>query len=76
MIQPMIQPLFRIYTRSYLSDITGFSKTHLSRVSTGHAPLTRSFIARVCQALGRPEGELFLPEAMAAGVGSQAQEKQ
>jgi len=72
----VIQPLFRIYTRSYLSETTGFSRSHLCRVATGKAPMTRSFIARVCHALRRPEGELFLPKATAAGVGSQTREKQ
>lgn len=72
----MVQPLFKIYTRSYLSEVTGFSKGHLSRVATGKAPLSRSFIWRVCRALNEPENKLFLPEDAAAAVGSQAQEKQ
>ena len=71
----MVQPLFRIYTRSHLSEVTGFSKSYLCRVATGKAPLTRSFVAKVCFALGRREGELFLSEAAAAAVDSQVQEK-
>jgi len=72
----MVHPLFRIYTRSYLSETTGFSKSHLCRVATGKAPLTRSFVARVCLALGRPEGELFLPEAVEAGSPPKVQVQQ
>lgn len=54
-------PIFEIYTRAYLHRVTGFSFVHLSRVNTGKQPLSRSFIDRCCYALGRREGELFLP---------------
>lgn len=53
-------PVFLIYTRDWLHQRTGYSKDHLSRVATGKLPLTRSFIDRVCYALGRPAEELFL----------------
>jgi hypothetical protein len=69
-------PMFQIYKRNYLNQVTGFSFQQLSRMSTGKRRLTRSFVDLCCYRLGRPEGELFLPEATAAGVGSQAQEKQ
>jgi len=72
----MVQPLFKIYTRSYLSEVTGFSKGHLSRVNTGKQRLSRTFIDRCCYKLRRPEEELFLPEAVAAAASSQVHEKQ
>ena len=68
-------PLFRIYTRTYLHDVTGFSYQHLSRVCTGKQRLTRAFVDLCCYRLGRPEEELFLPEAAAAAVVSQVREK-
>ena len=71
-----MHPMFKIYTRSYLSEATGFSLGHLSRVNTGKEHLSRSFIDRCCYKLGRPEKELFLLETTASGVGNQAQEKQ
>lgn len=61
-----MHPLFKIYTRSYLSEATGFSRGHLSRVATGKERLSRSFIDLCCYRLGRPEEELFLPNAVAA----------
>jgi len=72
----MVHPLFRIYTRSYLSETTGFSKSHLCRVATGKAPLTRSFVARVCLALGEPAEKLFLPGAVEAGSPPKVQVQQ
>ena len=57
-------PVFKIYTRDYLHQVTGFSKGYLSRVATGKLPLTRAFVERVCFALKRPEGELFLIDAV------------
>lgn len=53
-------PLFKIYTRDYLHEVTGFSKVYLSRLATGNTPITRSFINQVCYALNRPAEELFL----------------
>jgi len=55
-------PLFIKYTRDWLSEITGFSKGYLCRLSTGRVPLSRSFIERVCFKIGEPEEELFLPD--------------
>lgn len=57
-------PLFKIYTRDYLHQVTGFSKGYLSRVATGKVPLTRNFVDLVCHRLNRPEEELFLPDAV------------
>lgn len=55
-------PLFIKYTRAWLHSKTGFSKGYLSRVSTGSASLSRSFIERVADTLNEPERELFLPQ--------------
>lgn len=55
-------PVFFKYTRDWLNKVTGFSKGYLSRVATGHVPLSRSFRERVCFTLDQPEAELFLPE--------------
>ncbi|HUV55918.1 MAG TPA: hypothetical protein VMV84_01665 [Dehalococcoidales bacterium] len=56
-------PLFNIYKRRYLSEVTGYSTGYLCRMATGGHPLSRSFIDRVCFRLNRPEEELFLPDA-------------
>jgi len=56
-------PVFIIYTRDWLNEVTGFSKGYLSRLATGKISLSRSFVERVCFKLDRPEAELFLPEA-------------
>ena len=53
-------PVFLMYKREYLHQVTGYSQDHLGRVANGKAPLTRAFIQRVCYALNRPEEELFL----------------
>jgi len=67
----MVQhPLFFKYTRDWLHEATGFSKNYLCRIATGRAPLTRSFIERVCYKLQMPEQELFLPEAAEAHYGT------
>jgi len=55
-------PLFIKYRRDWLHEITGYSKGYLSRVATGKAALTRSFIERVCYKLNQSEDELFLPD--------------
>ena len=59
-------PLFVKYKRDWLHEVTGFSKNYLCRIATGRAPLTRSFIERVCFSLHQPESELFLPDAAEA----------
>lgn len=56
-------PLFIIYKRRYLSEVTGYSVGYLCRIATGGQPLSRSFIERICFKLNRPEEELFLPSA-------------
>jgi len=71
-----MHPMFKIYTRSYLSEATGFSLGHLSRVNTGNERLSRSFIDRCCYRLGRPEEELFLSEAAAATASGHVHGKQ
>lgn len=53
-------PLFLKYLRKYLSESTGYSKDHLSRIASGKAPLTRIFIDRCCYALKESEAELFV----------------
>lgn len=58
--QQQQHPLFKIYTRDWLHEVTGFSKVYLSRMATGNVPITQSFIDRVCFALNRPKEELFL----------------
>jgi len=72
----IMQPLFERYNRSYLSKATGFSRGHLCRVANGKAPLTRSFIARVCLGLDEPENKLFLPEAAVAAAADTQNKKQ
>ncbi|MBA7593742.1 hypothetical protein ES703_00674 [subsurface metagenome] len=59
-------PLFIKYKREWLHEVTGFTKNYLCRIATGRAPLTRSFIERVCFSLHQPESELFLPDAAEA----------
>ena len=53
-------PVFIVYRRDWLAEVTGFSKGYLCRVATGRYPLSRSFMERVCFKLGKPEAELFL----------------
>ncbi len=67
-------PLFAKYSRAWLSEVTGFSKSHLSRVATGRVPLRRSFIERVCFKLGEPEIELFLSDAARASPSPEGSE--
>jgi len=59
-------PLFVKYKRDWLHEVTGFSKNYLCRIATGRAPLTRSFIERVCFSLHQPESELFVSDAAEA----------
>ena len=59
---PSGHPIFDKYTRGWLSRNTGFSRTYISRISTGKLPLTRSFVYRVCYRLKLLESELFLPD--------------
>lgn len=60
-------PVFAMYTRDWLHEITGFSKGYLSRVASGKNRVTCSFIERVCYKLQMPESELFLPSASGKG---------
>jgi len=53
-------PVFLKYKRTWLHEVTGFSLNYLCRIATGRAPLTRSFIERVCHKLKQPEEALFL----------------
>lgn len=55
-------PVFNIYRREWLSEVTGYSKGYLSRVATGRIPVSRPFIERVSHTLKRPETELFLTD--------------
>jgi len=55
-------PIFIKYRRDYLHQVTGFSKGYLCRVATGKAPLSRSFVERVCFKLGESEENLFLTD--------------
>jgi len=59
-------PLFIIYRRDWLHEMTGYSKGYLSRVARGKTPLSRSFIERVCFKLNEPESKLFLPNSSAS----------
>ena len=63
-------PLFLIYTREFIHEQTGFSKSYLCRISRGRTPLTRSFIERMCYKLKRSEKELFSPEEPPVEVNS------
>ena len=56
------QPLFRKYTREYLSEVTGYALEYLSRIATGKVPLGRVFIDRCCYTLKEPEEKLFRTE--------------
>ena len=53
------QPIFRKYTREYLSQVTGYSKEYLCCVATGKQPLKQVFIDRCCYTLKEPEEVLF-----------------
>lgn len=53
-------PIFVKYTRSWLHEVTGYSKGYLCRVATGKISLSRAFIERVCFKLQLPEEDLFL----------------
>lgn len=53
-------PLFRKYTREYLSQQTGYTRGYLSKVSTGKLPLTRTFMEMVSFKLNEPIESLFL----------------
>ena len=67
-------PLFTIYRRDWLHEVTGYSKGYLSRVATGRISLSRSFIERICFKLNRPEQELFSPDAVAHSPGQPHQQ--
>jgi len=54
-------PVFNIYTRDWLHEVTGYSKGYISRVATGKTRLSRAFIARACFSLQQPKSALFLP---------------
>jgi len=69
-------PMFQIYKRNYLNKVTGFSFQQLSRMSTGKRRLTRSFVDLCCYRLGRPEGELFLPEEALVAAANGEDQKQ
>lgn len=60
-------PIFKKYTRSWLHEVSGYSKGYLCRVATGKIPLSRLFMAKAAIALGEPEAALFLLEG-AEGV--------
>lgn len=65
----MIQhPVFRKYTRDWLHDLTGYSKTYLSRVASGRVPLSQPFVDRLSFKLNEPADKLFLLDA--AGISS------
>lgn len=59
---PRRHPLFDIFTRSWITSATGYTLSYLSRVATGKAPITRSFIDRCCFSLNRTEKELFFTD--------------
>lgn len=59
-------PIFIIYTREWLSEVTGYHKGYLSRLATGKARVSRSFIERCCFKLKQPEDKLFLSDAAEA----------
>ena len=52
-------PVFRKYTREYLSQQTGYTRGYLSKVYTGKLPLTRTFIEMVSFKLNEPVESLF-----------------
>lgn len=52
-------PIFRIYKREYLSQVTGYSLGHLSRIAKEKTPLKRQFIEHCCHVFGEPEKALF-----------------
>ena len=53
-------PIFFKYTRSWLHELTGYSKGYICRVATGKLPVSRLFMAKAAIALGEPEAALFL----------------
>ena len=58
-------PLFVMYRREWLHEMTGYSRCYLSRVALGRLPLSRAFVERVCYRLQKRESELFLPKRVA-----------
>ena len=58
------QPLFIKYTRTFLSERTGYSKAYLCRVFRGKTPLTSYFIERVSYALREHPADLFFTEVL------------
>jgi len=56
-------PVFRKYTREWLSEHTGYTRGYLSKVSTGKMPLTRTFMEMVSFKLNEPKESLFLLDA-------------
>lgn len=68
-------PLFIKYTRSWLSEVTGYSKGYLSRLATGKIPLSEYFVERVSFSLREHPAELFLAEALGNNLRRQHREK-
>ncbi len=56
-------PVFKKYTREWLSQHTGYTRGYLSKVSTGKMPLTRTFMQMVSFKLKEPAEDLFLLDA-------------
>jgi len=56
-----MHPIFWKYSRTWLSQVTGYSKGYLCRVAKGHIHPSKSFVDRVCFRLHGTREELFLP---------------
>lgn len=58
--------IFIKYTREYLTQVTGYSRGHLSKIASGSRPPSEPFVSLCAQKLGEPAEELFklieLPE--------------
>jgi len=51
--------IFLKYTREYLSQVTGYSKGHISRVVSGNREPSEIFIGVCCHTLKEPKEDLF-----------------
>ncbi|MBA7694675.1 hypothetical protein ES703_103288 [subsurface metagenome] len=51
--------IFLKYQRGHLSQATGYSRGHLSRIATGAKPPSKAFIGVCAHSLSEPAEELF-----------------
>lgn len=66
--RPVAHPLWDVMRREgrmtlWLAEATGFSESYVRGVKAGYWNASPNFKQRVCEALNRPETELFLSES-------------